>query len=322
MIDNPSEQTTKPGDLLLILGPTASGKSALAASVAAELGGVVINCDSMQVYRDLHVLTARPEPELEAMAPHRLYGFQDAAEPCSAALWSTRAAQEIAACHAAGQVPVLCGGTGLYVRALLQGLAPVPDVGPEIRQEAQNLLADIGGAGLRQRLAQVDPAAAERLNAGDSQRLARAWEVWRATGRSLTDWQQMPGKPPVRARTFSVVLDPPRADLHARCDARFDAMLAAGALDEVACLRQRDLDPALPAMKALGVPALIAHLKGEMTLDDARTQAQTATRRYAKRQRTWFRHQIIADLRVNTKQTESVFAEIFPKISEFLLTRG
>ncbi|MDF1736918.1 MAG: tRNA (adenosine(37)-N6)-dimethylallyltransferase MiaA [Minwuia sp.] len=322
MNEIPPEQPAAAGALLLILGPTASGKSALAARVAAELGGVVINCDSMQVYRDLHILTARPEPDLGSMAPHRLYGFQDAAEACSAALWSARAAAEIAACHAAGQVPVLCGGTGLYVRALLQGLAPVPEVAPEFRQAAMDLLRREGGEGMRQRLLPVDPAAAARLNAGDSQRLIRAWEVWLATGRSLTDWQQIPGEPPVRARTFVVVLDPPRSDLYARCDARFDMMLAEGALEEVARLRARDLDPELPAMKALGVPALIAHLDGNLSLEAAQTQAQTATRRYAKRQGTWFRHQIVADFRQNTKQTESVFAEIFPKISEFLLTVG
>lgn len=322
MDDTPPEQPASSGDLLLILGPTASGKSALAARVAAELGGVVINSDSMQVYRDLHILTARPEPELEAMAPHRLYGFQDAAEACSAALWSARAASEIAACHAAGQVPVLCGGTGLYVRALLQGLAPIPDIAPQFRQEATEMLAREGGEGLRNRLMGVDPVAAQRLNAGDSQRLVRAWEVWRGTGRSLTDWQQVPGVPPVRARTFTVVLDPPRDDLYARCDARFDVMLAEGGLAEVERLRARGLDPDLPAMKALGVPALIAHLDGDLSLEEARTQAQTATRRYAKRQGTWFRHQIVADFRPNTKQTESVFGEIFPKISEFLLTVG
>lgn len=322
MTEPPSRQPAATGDLLLILGPTASGKSALAARVAAELGGAVINCDSMQVYRDLHILTARPEPELEARAPHRLYGFQDAAEPCSAALWSSLAAREIAACHAAGQVPVVCGGTGLYVRALLHGLAPVPDIAPEFRAEATALLQAEGGEGLRQRLRAVDPAAAARLNAGDSQRLVRAFEVWRATGKSLTDWQRQQGEPAVRARTFTVVLDPPRADLYSRCDARFDQMLRQGALDEVARLKARDLDPGLPAMKALGVPQLIDHLKGELDLDAARTQAQTATRRYAKRQGTWFRHQIVADIRPDTKQTKSVFAEIFPKISEFLLTKG
>lgn len=320
MTDPPSRQPAATGDLLLILGPTASGKSALAARVAAELGGVVINSDSMQVYRDLHILTARPEPELEAMAPHRLYGFRDAAEPCSAAAWSSLAAREIAACHAAGRVPVLCGGTGLYVRALLHGLAPVPDIAPEFRAEAMALLRDEGGEGLRQRLREVDPTAADRLNAGDSQRLVRAFEVWRATGRSLTDWQQQQGAPAVRVRSFTVVLDPPRADLYARCDARFDQMLQQGAMEEVARLMTRGLEPGLPAMKALGVPQLIGHLKGELDLDAARTQAQTATRRYAKRQGTWFRHQIVADIRSNTKQTESVFAEIFPKISEFRLT--
>ncbi len=318
----------KPGDgagrdaLLLILGPTASGKSALAADIAAAVGGVVINTDSMQVYRDLHILTARPEPELEQRAPHRLYGFQDAAEPFSAALWATRAAAEIRLCWANGQVPVLCGGTGLYVRSLLRGFAPIPDIAPEFRAEAMQVLADAGAPALHARLAAVDPTTAARLKPGDSQRLVRAWEVWLATGRSLSDWQAEPDQPVIRARTFTVVLDPPRADLHARCDARFDLMLAAGALAEVKSLRARALAPDLPAMKALGVPELMAFLAGEVSLEAAKAAAQMATRRYAKRQGTWFRNQIVADLRPTTQQTESVFAETFPKISEFLLTTG
>lgn len=314
------EDETAHDALLLILGPTASGKSALAAEVAAAVGGVVINTDSMQVYRDLDILTARPEPELQQRAPHRLYGFQDAAEPFSAALWAARAAEEIRQCWAGGRVPVLCGGTGLYVRSLLQGFAPIPDIAPEHRKAAMQILASDGASVLHERLAAVDPATAARLAPGDSQRLVRAWEVWLGTSRSLTDWQAEPDEPPIRARTFTVVLEPPRPELHARCDARFDLMLEAGALAEVAALKARGLNPDLPAMKALGVPELMAHLSGDMNLDDARAAAQMATRRYAKRQGTWFRNQIVADLRPFTQQTESVFAEIFPKISTFLLT--
>ncbi len=308
--------------LLLILGPTASGKSALAADVAAGIGGVVINTDSMQVYRDLNILTARPEPELEQRAPHRLYGFQDAAEPFSAARWASRAAAEVRACWASGQVPVLCGGTGLYVRSLLQGFAPIPEIAPHFRAQAMEALADGGAPALHARLAAVDPATAARLQPGDSQRLVRAWEVWQATGRGLSDWQAEPDQPLIRARTFTVVLDPPRPDLYARCDARFDLMLDAGALAEVQALRARALATDLPAMKALGVPELMAYLAGDMSLEAAKAAAQMATRRYAKRQGTWFRNQIVADFRPITQQTESVFGEIFPKISEFLLTEG
>lgn len=308
--------------LLLILGPTASGKSALAADVAAAVGGAVINTDSMQVYRDLDILTARPEPELQQRAPHCLYGFQDAAEPFSAARWAVRAAAEIRECWYSGQVPVLCGGTGLYVRSLLRGFAPIPDIAPEFRAEAMQMLAAAGAPALHERLATVDPSTAARLQPGDSQRLVRAWEVWRATGRSLSDWQAEPDEPVIRARTFTVVLDPPRADLYARCDARFDMMIDAGALAEVEALRERSLAPDLPAMKALGVPELLAFLAGDMTLEAARAAAQMATRRYAKRQGTWFRNQIVAEIRPAAQQTESVFAETFPKISEFLLTRG
>lgn len=309
--------------LLLILGPTASGKSALALAAAERFGGTVINADSMQVYRDLAIITARPDAAMLARAPHRLYGFLDAADICSAERWARLAAAEIEATVAAGRLPILVGGSGLYVRALLEGFSPIPDIAPEHRAAATRLLEELGGEAFHARLAQVDPASAARLKPGDSQRLVRAFEVWLETGRPLSAWQRLPPEPPkVSLPRLTSVLEPPREELYARADRRFEAMLDQGALKEVARLRERRLDPGLPAMKALGVPHLIAHLEGRLTLEEAVERAKRETRRYAKRQGTWFRHQIIADCRVETQDMERIRADIFPKISEFLLTAG
>lgn len=280
----------------LIAGPTASGKSALAAELARALGGVVINADAMQVYRDLDILSARPAPEEARGVPHRLYGVLDAAESCSAARWAEMAAREIAAAHAAGKLPVLAGGTGLYFHALLEGLAPVPQVDPGVRASVRALLAREGAPALHRRLAALDPEMAARLAPADGQRIARALEVLESSGRSLACWQRAAPTPilagPILAgmTVDRLALELPRADLHARCDARFDVMMAQGALDEVRRLAARRLDPALPAMKALGVPPLLRHLAGEIDETAAVAAAKLETRRYAKRQTTWIRN--------------------------------
>ncbi len=274
---------------LLIAGPTASGKSALALDLAGRLGGGVVNANSMQVYRELRVLTARPTQQDEARVPHALYGIRPAAEPGSAAWWRAAALDAMAAARQAGRVPILCGGTGLYFAALISGLAAIPDPGEAARDEARALLREIGPARLHARLAQHDPATAARLRPSDSQRIARAWEVWRGTGRGLAAWQADQKAGPSGWAFSAVLLDPPRPALRAAISARFGAMLEQGALAEVRALRALGLSPALPAMRAHGVPELSAHLDGALSLGEAAARAVAATGRYTKRQATWFR---------------------------------
>jgi tRNA dimethylallyltransferase len=278
---------------ILVAGPTASGKSALALSLAERHGGVVINADSMQVYRDLHIVTARPSPLDEARAPHALYGHVDAAENYSVGRWCVDVVAAIEKARRAGQVPILVGGTGLYFRALLQGLAAVPPVPAEIRATVRERLKRDGVGPLYAELMQRDPASAQRLKPGDSARIARALEVHLATGRSLADWHRDGLPPPLDATgAVKIFLSVERGELYRRIDARFDAMLAAGALDEVQRLMARGLDPSLPAMKAHGVPWLGRHLRGEIGLAEAAEGGRRDTRRYTKRQETWFRHQL------------------------------
>jgi len=281
--------------VVVIAGPTASGKSALALALALARDGVVINADSMQLYAELSLLTARPEAPALALAPHRLYGILPATEPGSAARWRDLAVAEIRAAHQAGRLPIVTGGTGLYLKALLEGLAEMPPVPSLVRQQAVALWQELGGEGLRQRLAEYDPLTAARLQPGDRQRLVRAWEVWAASGVPLSQWQAAPASgPPPGLRFTVVVLDPPREALYRACDGRLRTMVERGALAEVAALMALGLDPQLPAMKSLGVPELRRHLLGELTLEQALSAAQIATRHYAKRQLTWFRHQLAA----------------------------
>jgi tRNA dimethylallyltransferase len=278
---------------VLIAGPTASGKSALALELAAASGGIVINADSMQVYRDLRIITARPTPDEEARVPHRLYGHVDAAVNCSAGHWVTDAATALSEARAQNRLAIFTGGSGLYFKALTRGLSAVPPVPSEIRESVRARLELNGVEALYAELARRDPASAERLKPRDRTRVARALEVVEATGRSLTEWHRDGLPPLLPSGQFSAVfLAPERDALYARIDARFEAMLAAGALDEVESLGARHLDPLLPAMKAHGVPALLSHLKGEIALEQAAEIARADTRHYAKRQFTWFRHQL------------------------------
>jgi tRNA dimethylallyltransferase len=278
---------------VLIAGPTASGKSALALELAQKTGGVIVNADSMQVYRDLRVLTARPTGEEEALVPHLLYGHVDAAVNFSAGAWVSDAAKVLSDLRAQNRLPIFVGGSGLYFKALTRGLSAVPPIPVEIRETVRARLERDGVEALHAELAQRDPSSAERLKPRDRTRIARALEVIEATGRSLTDWHRDGLPPLLPPGSFSALfLDPDRDTLYARIDARFDAMLKAGALGEVERLAARQLDPLLPAMKAHGVPALIRHLKGEITLDEAAEIGRADTRHYAKRQFTWFRHQL------------------------------
>jgi len=279
---------------LIVAGPTCSGKSALATRLASCLNGTIVNADSMQVYRELRVLTARPTEAEEAMLPHRLYGVRPAAEPGSVAWWRENALAAMDEAWEAGRLPILCGGTGMYFRALTDGLAAIPDPGIAAREEARALLAELGAAALHGRLAAVDPDTAATLRPSDGQRVARAWEVWKGTGRSLAAWQREPGLPPAPCRFIAIRLAPPRDALRAAIALRFDFMLATGALDEVRALLAQDLDPALPAMRAHGVPELAAVLRGTMTLDAARERAVLLQGQYTRRQATWFAHHALA----------------------------
>jgi tRNA dimethylallyltransferase len=278
---------------ILLAGPTSSGKSALALRLAQAHGGVIINADSMQVYRDLRIITARPTPAEEAAVPHRLYGHVDAAENYSVGRWCVDASAALVEAAREGLRPIIVGGTGLYFKALTQGLAAVPPVPAEVRATVRARLKDEGIAPLYADLRQRDPETASRLMPADRSRITRALEVVLATGRSLTAWHRDGMKPAVEAtRAIKIFLEVEREELYRRINARFDAMLAVGALEEVRALAARGLDPTLPAMKAHGVPWLIRHLKGEMTLTDAAQEAKRDTRQYTKRQATWFRNQL------------------------------
>ena len=272
----------------LIAGPTASGKSALALRLAEAGGGAIVNADSAQVYRDLPILSAAPSGEDRARAEHLLYGVLDGAVPCSAADWAALAKTEIARLHSEDRLPILVGGTGLYLRTLLDGIAPIPEIDPQIRAEAR----DAGVAENLAALAPLDPVAAATLNPGDTTRIARALEVVRSTGKSLSEWQeQREGGIGDSIDLKALVLIPPRPWLYERCVRRFRQMVEQGALKEVETLLARGLNPDLPVMRAIGVAELGAHLKGELTLDEAVASGIQATRRYAKRQYTWFAHQ-------------------------------
>ncbi len=307
--------------VLILAGPTASGKSALALALAEEFDGTVINADSMQVYRELRILTARPSPEDEARVPHRLYGVLSAAERCSAGSWRDMALAEVASAHDAGRLPVVCGGTGLYLKALAEGLSPMPHIPAAIRERLAVRLEAEGAAALHAELASRDPGVAERLEANDGQRVLRALEVLEATGQSLADWQAGPAEgPPGNLDFTTLLLAPPREALYAACDRRLAAMLTDGVLDEVRQLNAMGLDPSLPAMKALGVREFSEFLAGNCDLQAAVAAAQQATRRYAKRQMTWFRHQIVADLLLGAQYSESLLPETFSFIRQKLLT--
>ncbi len=275
--------------MALIAGPTASGKSALALALAERTGGVIVNADASQVYRDLRVLTARPTREDEARAPHRLFGHVDAARAHSAAAWATEAGEAILDARRTGRPAILVGGSGLYIRTLLDGIAPVPDIAPEVRAGVRALTT----ARAQAALAREDPPAAARLAPGDASRIARALEVVRSTGRPLAAWQaERTGGIGDAIRLAPLILLPPRDWLRARCDARFAAMLGDGAAEEAAMLAARGLDPALPAMRAIGVREIVAWQAGRIDEAAMIARARAATRQYAKRQFTWLAHQL------------------------------
>lgn len=286
-----------PSTVFIIAGPTAGGKSGYALKLAAERGGVIINADSMQIYDALPILTAQPSKNDRAAAPHRLYGVLDPAVPCSAADWRDKAIAEIDAALAQNMTPMIVGGTGFYIKALTEGLSPIPAVDPAVRDKATARQKELGNPAFHGDLAKKDPAMAARLHPNDTQRLIRAWEVIEATGKSLAHWQSLPPAPPPRHYNFDITLIMPERDtLYDRCNRRFDAMIEQGALDEARDLDRRIRDGLVPAgaliAHALGFHPLQAFLHDRTGLDDALEQAKTETRQYAKRQVTWFTNQV------------------------------
>ncbi len=277
---------------ILIHGPTASGKTELAVALAERLDGEVINADSMQVYSGLRVLTARPTEEEMGGIAHHLFGEIDPGERFSTGAWLEAAKRKLAAVERRGKRAIFVGGTGLYLLALVQGLSDIPPVPEDVRQEVKEILRSEGVDGLARRVAAVDPASGERLEPGDRQRLARALEVWLATGKTISSFQNARAKPALGdGEWLGIALTPPRARLYRRIDRRFSSMMIEGAMEEARALVERDLDPELPAMKAHGMPWLAAYIRGEISADEAAENAKRDTRRYAKRQFTWIARQ-------------------------------
>jgi tRNA dimethylallyltransferase len=304
-----------PGTVFVVCGPTASGKSALALAIAQRIGGGIINADSMQVYRGLEILSAQPTAEERALVPHFLYGVLEPDDPCSAGRWRELALKAIADVRAAGRVPVLCGGTGLYLRALMQGIAPVPMIPADVRAAVRARHAALGNAAFHAELAARDPETAAGIRPSDPLRMMRAMEVLEATGLPLARWRALPGEGAPDGTIFrTVLLDPPRDALYAAIEARFRRMVTAGALAEAAALVARGVDPQLPAMKALGVAELARAAAGEVEIEYAVMRAVTQSRNYAKRQVTWFRRQLIADFTYKEKFSESLYKKILSEI--------
>jgi tRNA dimethylallyltransferase len=317
----PSRRQAAPASnpAVIIAGPTASGKSACALAVAREFRGTVINADAMQLYTELSVLTNRPGRDELRGAPHRLFGALSVRDPSSAGRWRSLALAEMAAAAEQQRLPVLAGGTGLYLKALLSGLATVPPIPPRIHDEARLLYEVVGREGLLAELAIRDPAMGAPPR--DKQRLLRAFEVLVATGRPLRDWQSRTRRGVSAGYRYAVILfDPPRDTLYAAIDRRFDRMMENGALKEALAIEALGLDPGLPALKSVGLRELLAHLRGELGLEEAVARAKQASRNYAKRQVTWFRHQLPAGLKLNAQFSESLRDEIFSFIRRFLLT--
>ena len=304
----------------MIAGPTASGKSKLAIEMAIRFNGVIINADSMQLYKDLSVITARPSDADMALAPHRLYGVLDGNIRASVAMWLEMADIEMNEAWKAGKTPIIIGGTGMYLNAGLSGLASIPEVPIAIHDASVALHKDIGGTAYRQALAEFDPETAQRLFDGDTQRLVRAMGVFKATGRPISAWQTDPHKGAFKGNVTTVKLLPDRNLLYQRINDRFDMMIEAGTFDEVKRLIGRNLDPGLPIMKALGVRQISAYLRGDMGKADAIHQAKQDSRHYAKRQMTWLRNNFNAEFELNKKYSESFFEEIFANLRNNELT--
>ena len=301
-------------DYIILAGPTASGKSALALDLAAEIDGVIINADSMQVYADLHVITARPTAADEALLPHRLYGFIDGSERYSVGHWLRDVEKIVKQVRAQGRWPILVGGTGFYLNAAEYGLSSIPNIPDAVRAKATSLYTKHGGENCLERLRRQDPVIADRLQPGDKQRVIRALEVVMHTGKPLSHWQSLPRQGALTGRAFKLAHLPDRQIVYELIDRRFENMITRGGLQEVEKLVERGLSADLPVMRALGVPALSAYLRGDFDKQRAIELGCRDTRHYAKRQITWLRNNFISNYENNEIDSKNILQKVFPKI--------
>ena len=300
--------------VVVIAGPTASGKSGLALKLAERLDGEIVNADSMQIYKDLPILSAIPSPSDQARIAHHGYAVLDAGERCSVARWLNLTREIISDLHGRGKIPIMVGGTGMYIRAAIEGISPIPDIDPAFRQEASAQFDAIGGAAFRKSLAEKDPVLAARLNDGDRQRLIRGMEVVLATGTPLSRLQDIPLEGKLNATFTTIAIMPPRDQLYDAINQRYPMMLADGGIEEAAQLMKRGLDPSLPLMKAVGLPPVFSYLRGEIEKDEMVSMACQDTRRYAKRQMTWFNNQYQANFREDSEYSEQLSESFIKKI--------
>lgn len=309
--------------VVIIAGPTACGKTELALQIAEAFDGEIVNADSMQIYKELRILTARPSDDEQSCVPHHLFGSLAVSERCSAGRWLEMAQNVLAGIHARGKLPIIAGGTGLYIKALTDGLAPIPEVPVEVFEGVQSHFDEVGGERFKTELSLVDPDAAARLPASDRQRLIRAAAVFAATGQTLSDWQRaQTSEPGYLARYGIVVLMPPRAEIYDAINARFDRMMEAGAMAEAEAFAELGIPDDMPSARAVGVAELLRVIRGEMELETAVIKAKTASRHLAKRQITWFKRQIRADITSDEKYMERDNDKIFSFIRQFVLTEG
>ena len=306
--------------VVVIGGPSASGKSNLAVALSCEFNGVVINADSMQVYKGLEIISGVPTPEIRSSCPHFLYGVLDPEDPCSAGMWKELAVEQIKKAHRYHRVPIVVGGTGLYLRSLITGINIIPPVPEFIRQNIRNRIKNEGAKFLHSELALYDPEAASRIEINDRQRISRALEIYFSTGKKLSDWQTGIQTSEDEYKFFKIIILPRRKSLYHHCDKRLLTMVENGIIREVESLIARGLSPSLPAMKALGVKQIISYLQGDIQLHEAISLSQLATRQYVKRQFTWFKNQIITDMIIKEQYSEKIREKIFPDIRKFLLT--
>jgi len=291
---------------IIIIGPTASGKSSLAVEVASRIGGEIINSDSLQLYKELNLLTARPSDEDLAKVPHHLYGCYDGSYNSTAFKWLKTAAEIINKIASAGKIPVVVGGTGLYVKTLIEGISSIPELPLSVREKARNLFSELGSNGFLNMLKKKDPD----FKASDPQRMIRAWEVIEGTGHTLTYWQSLGLKKEIDAEWLIIYLNPPRPVLYEQCETRFDHIMERGAIDEVRTLLAMNLEPSLSIMKAIGVREITDYLRGIISLDTAVAQSKQATKNYAKRQITWFSHQIRPDVTLVKSDIDTLMGNV------------
>ena len=303
---------------VIICGPTGAGKSSLALNLAEKFKGVIINADSVQIYREIKILSGRPTFDDYRQAPHRLYGIMSIFKPCTLGIWRKMALETIKECERSGRLPIICGGTGLYIKFLLNELSAIPEVPPSIKLEAREKLEDLGNENFRELLSKNDPVSARRIKSGDTNRLLRAWEVLTATNKPLSYWHEQSRETESQHRFFKVCLMPERKALYSKCDKRFLDFIEQGAAEEARALDFINVSPELPASKTLGLLELIKYTRGELGLSDAIAQAQRTTRRYAKRQLTWFRHQLDEDFLIQNLRCRKTVSDCLKKIVNFL----